>query len=165
VTALRQARGEAEAREWLLAMKNNGTRVYPNNIAIVQAVAAHEIDLGLVNHYYLHPFILEQGASFKARNHFFTNGDIGALVNVAGAGVLNSASNVEDAQRFIEYLLSHDAQVYFAEETFEYPLIEGVEPSGDVPPLASLQPPPVDLNGIDDLEGTLKLLQDTGVLP
>jgi iron(III) transport system substrate-binding protein len=47
VTALRQARGEAEAREWLLAMKNNGTRVYPNNIAIVQAVAAHEIDLGL----------------------------------------------------------------------------------------------------------------------
>ena len=61
---------------------------------------------GLVNHYYLYPFLEEQGSGFKARNYFFSNGDIGGLINVAGAGILDSAENVTDARRFIDYLLS-----------------------------------------------------------
>ena len=165
VTSLRVSRGENAARDWLTAMKANGTRAYPNNIAIVQAVAAGEIDIGLANHYYLYPFLAEQGSGFKARNYYFKGGDIGALINVAGAGILDSSDNAEQAHRFVEYLLSESAQRYFAEETYEFPLTPGVEASHNLPPITSLQPPAIDLNSLQDLEGTLKLLQSTGVLP
>jgi iron(III) transport system substrate-binding protein len=165
VTALRLTNGEAATRDWLVAMKANNTRSYGNNIAQVQAVAAGEIDVGLVNHYYLYPFLGEQGQGFKARNHFFKNGDIGAMINVAGAGILNSSKNEPAARRFIEYLLSRDAQEYFAKETYEYPLVAGVPISSEIPPLSTLQPPAVDLDKISDLEGTLRLLRETGVLP
>ena len=96
-----------------------------------------------------------------ARNYFFSNGDIGGLINVAGAGILDSAENVTDARRLIEYLLSPDAQRYFADETFEYPLVEGVPIAAELPPLATLRPPSLDLNQLSDLEGTLELLLDT----
>ena len=165
VTALRLSQGESVARDWLEAMRENRTRAYVNNTAIVQAVVAGEIEVGLVNHYYLYPFLEEQGSGFKARNYFFSNGDIGGLINVAGAGILDSAENVTNARRFIDYLLSPAAQRYFADETFEYPLVEGVPISPELPPLSTLRPPSLDLNQLSDLQGTLELLQDAGVLP
>ncbi|TAK76223.1 MAG: iron ABC transporter substrate-binding protein [Dehalococcoidia bacterium] len=165
VTALRRARGQEGARDWLLAMKANGTRAYANNVAQVQAVAAGEVDVALVNHYYLYPLLKERGEGFKARNHFFTDGDIGGMVNVAGAGILDTSKHDAVARRFVEFLLSREAQQYFAEHTYEYPLAAGVTPPAEVPALSTLQPPAVDLNGLHDLSGTLALLRETGVLP
>jgi iron(III) transport system substrate-binding protein len=164
VTGLRVSRGDESTRQWLLDMKANGAKDYPNNISIVQAVAAGEIDVGLVNHYYLYQMLSEQGQNFKARNHHFKGGDIGALINVAGVGILATSDN-DDARRFIEYLLSETAQLYFANKTYEYPLVLGVRPSHDLPPLETLQPPGLDLSQLHDLQGTLKLLRETRVLP
>ena len=69
------------------------------------------------------------------------------------------------AERFVEYLLSETAQRYFAAETREYPLAAGVEPEGELPPLSSLDPPDVDLSNLSDLQGTLSLMRDVGILP
>ncbi len=165
VTGMRVLMGDEFTRTWLEEMKENGARDYSNNTSIVQAVADGEIDVGLVNHYYLYRFLAEQGPEFKARNYFLTGGDVGALINIAGAGILDSSKKTADAERFIEYLLSKTAQTYFAEETFEYPLTEGTNPFGDLPPLSSLQPPAIDLSQLHDLKGTLELLRDAGVLP
>jgi iron(III) transport system substrate-binding protein len=85
-------------------------------------------------------------------------------VLAAGAGILDTAQNPEAAQSFLEFALSEEAQRYFADETYEYPLIEGVEPAEDVVPLSEIQSPRVDLSNLDDLQGTLELLQETGVL-
>lgn len=164
VTALRRVKGQDAARNWLLAMKANGTRTYPNNVAQVQAVAAGEVDVALVNHYYLYPLLKERGEGFKARNHFFPDGDIGGMVNVAGVGVLDTSKHDATALKFIEYLLSREAQQHFANKTYEYPLADGVKPSAEIPPLSTLRPPAVDLNGLSDLPGTLTLLRETGVL-
>ena len=65
----------------------------------------------------------------------------------------------------MEYLLSDTAQTYFAETTREYPLIEGVEPVGGLPPLESLEPPDVDLGSLTDSRGTLSLLREVGIIP
>ncbi len=165
VTGMRVLLGDEFTRGWLEGMKANGAREYPNNTSIVQAVADGEVDLGLVNHYYLYRFLAEQGEGFEARNHFLTGGDVGALVNIAGAALREGTDQTENAEHFIEYLLSQTAQTYFAEETFEYPLAQGVQPFGDLPPLSSLQPPAIDLSQLHDLQGTLELLRDTGVLP
>ena len=165
VTALRLQLGEDAAREWLEGMKDNDAQEYPNNVSIVQAAANGEVDVGFVNHYYLERFLEEHGPEFKARNYFIGNGDPGALVLVAGAGILKVSENKETAEEFIEFLLSEPAQKYFTSDAKEYPVSAGVEPEGDLPPLDSLDPPDVDLGSLSDLQGTLDLLREVGVLP
>jgi iron(III) transport system substrate-binding protein len=163
VTALRVLEGEEAARSWLTAMLDNGTHSYDNNIAIIEALAAGEIDAGLVNHYYLYPRLEEQ-PDLPVANKFYSGGDPGALVNVAGVGILGSTDNTEDAEAFVEYLLGEHAQTYFATETWEFPLVAGIAPPEGLPALDSLTPPSIDLAQLEDLQGTLEMLQETGVL-
>ena len=165
VTALRLTKGDNVARGWLGGMRDNDARDYPNNVSIVQAVANGEVEVGFVNHYYLERFLAEHGPDFKARNYYIGNGDPGALVLVAGVGILEASDNQHTAQEFVDFLLSEPAQQYFTSEIKEYPVAAGVVPEGDLPPIDSLNPPDVDLGNLTDLEGTLDLLRDVGVVP
>ncbi len=164
LTAMRAEEGEDAARQWLEDMIANGAVTYENNRAIVEAAASGEIEVGLVNHYYLHAYLAEQGEAFTARNYHFPEGDIGSLISVAGAGVLNTSQNPEAATFLLEYLLSEDGQRYFADATYEYPVVAGIEPNGDLVPLADVQAPDVDINELSDLEGTLNLLREVGAI-
>ena len=159
VTALRLTKGDDVARGWLGGMRDNDARDYPNNVSIVQAVANGEVEVGFVNHYYLERFLAEHGPDFKARNYYIGNGDPGALVLVAGVGILEASDNQHTAQEFVDFLLSEPAQQYFTSEIKEYPVAAGVVPEGDLPPIDSLNPPDVDLGNLTDLEGTLDLLR------
>jgi iron(III) transport system substrate-binding protein len=163
VTALRVIEGEDRAREWLEGIEANDPSVYEGNNPALDAVIAGEVDVAFINHYYLMQRLVEDPDA-TAANYFLTDGDPGALVNVAGAGVLSTAENDVTALELVEYLLSADAQEYFATETKEYPLIEGVEPDAELPPLEEIGTPEIDLSDLSDLEGTLELLQEVGIL-
>lgn len=163
VTALRLTEGEEAARRWLEALKANDARRYANNTAIVQAVAAGEVDVGLVNHYYLHAIQKDQGP-IAARNYHPRDGKAGAMINVAGVGILSSSKNAETARKFVDFLLSETAQKHFAAQTFEYPLITGVPAPEGVAPLDQIKAPAIDLGSLADLDQTLRLLRETGVL-
>ena len=165
LTAFRLKWGEEAARDWLTGMQANDVREYPNNTTIVTAVARREVDVGLVNHYYLQRFLEEEGEGFEARNHFLKGGDPGALVLAAGAGILQTTDNREGADRFMDYLLSDTAQTYFSTTTKEYPLVAGVLPDPGLPPLSSLEPPEVDLGDLTDARGTISLLREVGIIP
>ncbi|ACZ40608.1 extracellular solute-binding protein family 1 [Sphaerobacter thermophilus DSM 20745] len=164
VTAIRVLRGDDVARAWLEGIRDNGARVFENNNAIVSAVIDGEIDAGFVNHYYLMRQLAEAGGDLPARNYIYRNGDPGALVNVAGAGILTTAKNQEQAIAFIRYMLSPEAQTYFAEETHEYPLVAGVPTDPNLVPLSEIQTPDIDLSDLADLEATLEMLRDVGLL-
>jgi iron(III) transport system substrate-binding protein len=155
--------GEDGARAWLEGIQANEPQVFENNTTIVEAAAAGEIDAGFVNHYYLYRFLADD-PDYPAANYVFPNGDLGSLVNVAGAGILDTAENSEEARQFVEFLLSTPTQEYFATETFEIPLIEGVESDAALPPLESLQQPDINLNELADLEGTLELMTEVGLI-
>lgn len=163
VTALRLVEGEDAARAWLEGIQANDPLVYEGNSAALEGVAAGEVDVAFVNHYYLHQRLAEDPDT-SAANHFLTDGDPGALVNVAGAGILTTAANPEAAQAFLDYLLDTEAQTYFATETYEYPLIEGVGTDPALPALSEIGTPDIDLSDLSDLEGTLQLLEEAGVL-
>ena len=163
VTAMRQIDGEERTAQWLRAMIANGVSEYRNNSTQVQAVGDGEIDIGLVNHYYLFRFTSED-ANYPAANHYTDAGAAGALINIAGAGILASAENQAAALTFIQYLLDDTAQNYFRDQTFEYPL-NGLGPAEGVPSLAELSPPSLALTDLSDLEGTLELLREVGALP
>lgn len=165
VTAMRSTWGDERTAEWLQGIQANSAQTYASNTPIVAAVGAGEIDAGLVNHYYLYRFLSEEGEEFQARNFFLPSGGPGSLIMVSGAGILNSAPNPENAQMFIDFLLTPEAQQYFAEETFEYPVISGVETVAD-PPLAELdaQAIGIPLADLADLQGTQDMLIELGVI-
>jgi iron(III) transport system substrate-binding protein len=165
VTAIRLVHGEDAARKWVEGIKANQPRVYPSLVTTVQAAADGEIDVGFVNHYYVPRFISQNGSSFGARNAYLRQGDAGALIDVAGVGIVKTSKNQDSARRFVDYLLAEDTQKFFSSETFEYPLSAGVATAGELPPLASLDPPSLDPDELADLPGTLNLLRSTGVLP
>ena len=165
VTAMRVKLGDDVTREWLEGIQKNGPKAYPKNTPIVRAVAEGEVDVGLVNHYYLHRFLQEEGESFPARNYHPRGKDLGAMMLVNGAGILSTSKNVEGAQRFLSFMLSQVGQQYFASQTFEYPLVDGVKTDRLLVPLNELQFPDVDLSELDDVEGTQSLLRGVGIIP
>lgn len=165
VTGMRKLWGEEKTAEWIEGMVANRATIYSNNTSQVAAVAMSEIDIGLVNHYYLYRFITEEGEDFGARNYHPSGGGPGALVMVSGAGILSTAENRENAERFVEFLLGTVAQQYFAGQTFEYPLVEGVNINRLLTPLDQIARPDVALADLADLEGTTAILRDLRALP
>ena len=165
VTAMRAIWGEERTAEWLSGVQANNPTIYPKNTPQVAAVAAGEIDVGLVNHYYLFRFLAEEGEDFPARNYHPRAGGPGATIMVAGAGILSTSDNRVAAEKFLEFMLSRVGQQYFAGQTFEYPLVEGVTVPHVLVPLEEINHPSIPLRDLSDLEGTQRLLRDTGVLP
>ena len=165
VTGMRTLWGEEKTRQWLEGMKANEPKVFEGNAPVVEAVAAGEIEIGFSNHYYLYRFLSEQGEGFKARNHFLTGEGPGSLLMVAGVGHLKNGKNPDNALKFISFLVSKVAQQYFASQTSEYPVINGVATPIGLTPLADLKTAPIKLTDLADLQGTTQLLSDVGVLP
>lgn len=166
VTAMRSVWGEGQTRAWLQGIQANNPVVYSGNTPIVEAVGKGEVTVGFVNHYYLYRFLTEEGEAFAARNYFLPSGGPGSLIMVSGAGVLNTAENAENALRFVEFLLSVPGQQYFASQTFEYPVIEGVNTVAQLPPLAELDAVAleIELGDLTDLAGTQEMLIELGII-
>lgn len=164
VSAMRVELGEEETQRWLEGMIANDVQVYSNNTSIVEATGAGEISVGLVNHYYLYRFLAED-PGFPAANYHFPAGDVGSMINVAGACVLDTADQVEEATAFLDFMLSDEAQQYFADETNEYPLSGGeISVDDRLRPLGEIDTPDFDLGDIADLAGTVQLLTEVGAL-
>ncbi|MEH0984738.1 iron ABC transporter substrate-binding protein [Micromonospora sp. CPCC 205556] len=168
VTAIRVQHGDQKAKDFLAGLKANEPQIRDNNVKIVEDVDRGAIPVGLVNHYYVGEVAKEKGTTpdgLKVKLHFFPGGDTGALVNVAGVGVLKRSAEDPDTRAFVDYLLGADAQRYFAEQTFEYPVVAGVPAPAGVPPLADLDTPEIDLNDLDTLDVTIGLIKDSGLVP
>jgi len=164
VAAMIQERGEEATLEWLTALAENDPIDYPGNSPIVAATDAGEIQGGLVNHYYVHRLRAE-GAGENAENWFIPAGDVGTLVMPAGVGVIEGSDKPDAAHRFVEFLLSSEAQEYFATETFEFPVIEGVAPATGLPALSEINSPDVDLSGLADLlDDATRLVTEAGLV-
>ncbi|WP_134774261.1 iron ABC transporter substrate-binding protein [Ornithinimicrobium flavum] len=166
VTAMRVLEGDDVARQWLADMAANDPEIRERNGVIVADVDAGAIDTGLVNHYYLYELADERGVApeeLSAALHFFPSGDTGALVNISGIGLVGEQAD-GDAQALVDYLLSEAGQTYFVENTYEYPMIEGIEPPAGLPALDELETPDIDLNDLEDLQTTIEMITEAGLL-
>ena len=164
VTAMIQVLGVEKTTHWLKAMKANGIADYPKNTPIVKAVAEGKIAAGLVNHYYLYKVRKDMKEAQDAENHFFADGDIGMFINISGIALIKSSKKKEAAKKFISFLLSKEAQEIFKEVNYEYPLAAGVKAYADLKPLAEIDPVDCNLEDLDKVELTQKVLEDAGCL-
>jgi iron(III) transport system substrate-binding protein len=162
ITALRLVEGEDVARKWLKGMVANKTQAFDSNIPVRDAIAKGEIDLGLINHYYVAEAQAENPA-YPVKVHFPPK-DLGSLINTAGVGVLASSKHKKEAIAFVRTMLSKPAQEYFADSSKEYPLIAGVQAAKELTPIDKIPSPKIDLAKVGDLQGTLKLMRETGAL-
>ncbi len=165
VTAMRQTEGDAATKAWLEGLVANDAQTYEKNGLILDAVDSGQATLGLVNHYYWYEKAAEVGAdAMRAQNSFTVAGDPGSLVNVAGVGITEPAAENPNAAAFVAWLLTPQTQTWFAENTFEYPLIDGIAIAEGLPALSSLAGPDVALADLADLPGTLAMLTEVGLL-
>ena len=165
VSALRAEFGDERAREFLEGLKANDAQRLDNNILVLNAIANGELDLGLVNHYYLYAELKEQG-EVPVANHYpgLDDDGEGTFVNMSGVAMLDGTEQSDEALDFIEFLLSDEAQEYFRDETTEYPLSKNVEPIDELPPLDSFRTFAADPAKIgEELESTVEMIKDVGL--
>ncbi|MEY2989501.1 MAG: hypothetical protein RLZZ163_417 [Actinomycetota bacterium] len=164
VTAMRVAAGDDATREWLQGLVDNDAQIYEKNSLIRDAVDAGEVQLGLINHYYWYQKAAEVGEDEMNVQLAFTEpGDPGTLVNVAGACVITPSDNQQGAGELLTWMMTEPIQQWFVENTYEYPLTPGVAGPSGVPAIEQVQGPDVPLAELEDLPGTLQMLQDVGL--
>ena len=165
VTAMRVSQGDDITRTWLEGLVANDAQSFEKNGLILDAVDTGQIQLGLINHYYWYEKAAEVGAdAMRAQIAFTKPEDPGSLVNVAGVGILTGAADNPNAAAFVEWLLSPATQQWFVDNTYEYPLLPSVAAAEGLPPLDSLRGPNVPLAELEDLPGTLVMLEEVGLL-
>jgi len=158
--------GEARVRAWLRGLEANDVSFYPNNTTVVQAVGRGDIEVGLVNHYYLYN-LLADTPNLPVKNYWFRDGDPGNLVLAAGVGVVSATQKSAAAQRFVDFLLSKWAQRFIARGpgAAEYPLVKGVPRRPGLPALSSIKGPKYTLGRLSaDLAPAVQLMLEEGFI-
>ena len=164
VSAMILERGEEETLAWLQDLAALEPVTFEGNSPIVAATDNGEIQGGLVNHYYLLRLRAE-GEGDNAENVFIPAGDVGSLVMPAGAGIIDGTDKPEAARDFVEFLLSADSQKYFATETFEFPVIDGIELGQGMPGLDEIETPDIDLSELAEvLDDATRLVSEAGLV-
>ena len=128
--------GAEAAEAWAAGVNANLARApQGGDTDQLRALAAGECDLAVSNTYYwgrlMASDVPEDRAVGEALSFIYPNQDNrGTHVNISGAGVLTHAPNRENAIRFLEYLVSDEAQAIFADSNNEYPIVDGVAIQG-----------------------------------
>ena len=135
VASLVKNNGKKATAEWARGLVDNMARDSKgNDRAQILAVAAGEADIAVANTYYLALMLsgkkgAEQQAAAKKVKPFFPNQqDRGTHMNISGGGLLKYAPNKANAIKLLEFLLTKEAQEHIVNNTFEYPMIDGVDP-------------------------------------
>lgn len=157
-------KGEAATKEWLAGLKANG-KTYDGNNVVLKSVNNGDVATGIIYHYYWYRDQEEAGEnSDDSALHFFGHADPGAFLSTSGAGVLKNGKHDQDARKFVDYLTSEAGQKVIADSyALEYTLNPEVQLGRGIPPLASLDAPPVGISDLDS-QKVVSLMQDAGLL-
>ena len=140
--AMYERGGEQKVFDWAKGLVANFARAPKGgDTDQIKAVAAGECGVALANSYYVARLMRSDKPEDKKLMESVSvvwpnqKGE-GTHVNISGAGVLKTAPNKEAAVKFLEYLASDSAQVYFADGNNEWPVVAGVKTAN--PALAKL---------------------------
>jgi iron(III) transport system substrate-binding protein len=136
-------KGAGEAEKWAKGVVANFARPPEgNDTSNIDAVAAGECGISLVNTYYLARYAgdPEKKAVFDAVGVIFPDQTgTGTHVNISGAGLVKTSPNRANAIKFLEYLTQEKAQRYFADGNNEYPAAKGLAANSSVEKLGKFK--------------------------
>lgn len=166
VSVIRATYGDAKTKEFLEGLRDNaGSQVYQKSSQIVEAVAKGQAALGIVNHYYVYRHLAAQPtAPIAAFMPDQQDGGMGAIMNVAGVGIVKSTKRLESAKLLVEFLVAQAGQKLFADLDKEYPLHPDVKADPALVDRKSFRAAQVPLTRLAELrEPTLTLIEQVGL--
>ena len=136
VASIIEHNGPNKTKEWVEGLVKNFARPPKgNDRAQILAVAAGEAEYAIANTYYLALMLSgkkgeeQKNAAKNVIPYFPNQKNRGTHMNISGAGILKYAPNKQNAIKLLEFLLTKDSQTHIVNNTFEYPIIKGVEPN------------------------------------
>lgn len=166
VSVIRATHGDAKTKQFLEGLRDNaGAQVYQKSSQIVDAVAKGQVALGIVNHYYVYRHLAAQPSApiavFMPDQY---EGGMGAIMNVAGVGIVKSTKHLDSAKLLVEFLVAQAGQKLFAELDKEYPLHPEVKADPALIERKSFRAAQVPLTRLAELrEPTLTLIEQVGL--
>ena len=135
VSSLISNLGIEKTEEWAKGLVSNFSRKpQGNDRSQIMAVANKKASIAIANTYYIGIMLSGKGgqdqlnAANKVKIAFPNQGNRGTHINISGGGVLKYSPNRENAEKFLEFLLSREAQNHIVNNTFEYPVLSTVRP-------------------------------------
>ncbi len=166
VSVIRASVGDDRTKKFLTGLRDNaGTQVYQKSSQIVEAVAKGQVAMGIVNHYYVYRHLATQpSAPIAVLMPDQQEGGIGAIMNVAGVGILKHTAHLDSAKLLVEFLVAQAGQKMFADLDKEYPLHPDVKADPALIERKSFRAALVPLTKLAELrEPTLTLIEQVGL--
>lgn len=144
-------RGEAYTLAWLKGLvRNAGDNIFPSDMRVVEAVAAGEVHLGLVNNYYVYRGLLDPKWNIPPTRLAYivpeqATDQLGQAFNISGIAISAHSKNKENAVKFIEFLTGAAANADIAQGNHEYPANPAAAALPQMRPLIELRLSPVPL--------------------
>ena len=159
--------GEDRAKDWLTGLRNNLARKpQGNDRAQVKAILEGECDVSLGNNYYYGKMLddPDQVAWAESSNVLFPRfEDGGTHLNISGVALTTSSPNKDAAVQLMEFLASARGQEIYAEQNYEYPLLEGVRRAELLETLGDFDPDTVDLSEVAELQAVaIRIVNEVG---
>ena len=162
VTAIRVVKGEKAAEDFLKALQANQVKVLKGHTEVRSAVGKGEFKLGLVNHYYYH-LQKQEGSPVGVIYPDQGPDQMGAPLNVSPVAIIKGAKNVENARKFMDFLLKPETQKLFAEVNYQLPVLPGV-PVKDAKGYNEFKQTDIKLSVLgQELANTMDLLEKVGM--
>jgi iron(III) transport system substrate-binding protein len=154
--------GEGRAEEIVRGWMSNEPRIFDSDSKILEAIAAGQCDVTMVNTYYL-ARLLAKDRQFPVTIFWPNQQDRGVHVNISGAGVTKHAKHRESAIKLLEFLSSAQAQNLYADENYEYPANPTVQPNGILAGWSTFKADTVDVAAAGEFQvAAVKLLDRVG---
>ncbi|GKS63826.1 putative binding protein component of ABC iron transporter [Nitrospira sp.] len=166
VSVIRASLGDDVTKTFLEGLRDNaGTQIYQKSSQIVEAVAKGQVAMGIVNHYYVYRHLATQPtAPLGVFMPDQQDGGMGAIMNVAGIGILKHTPRIENAKLLVEFLVAQAGQKMFADLDKEYPLHPEVKGDPALPERKSFRAALVPLSKLAELrEPTMLLIEQVGM--
>lgn len=151
-----EAKTEEIVRGWVA---NLATEPFSNDTLLMQAIAAGQCDVGLVNTYYFGRLLRDE-PDLPLKLFWADQAGQGVHVNISGAGVTAHAPHAEEAKKFLEWLSQPEAQAFFAGQNLEYPANPSIEPDPVVKAWGDFKRSPMNVAQAGELQATAVRLMD-----
>jgi iron(III) transport system substrate-binding protein len=159
IAELGSARTEGIIKSWV---GNLATDVFSNDTMVMEAIAAGQCDVGIINTYY-YGRLIEKKPDLPLALYWPNQRDRGVHVNISGAGVVKHAKHEREAVRLLEWLSSEDAQSLFADVNLEYPANPKVKPHPKVAAWGSFKQDLIHVTKAGELQrDAVKLMDRAG---
>lgn len=152
--------GEKKTEEIVRGWVDNlATAPFSNDTSLIEAIAAGQCDVGIVNTYYLGR-LQKQNPKLPVKLFWASQDDSGVHVNVSGAGITKHAPNRQNAQKLLEWLSTPEAQELFAGLNLEFPANPDVSADPLVKQWGSFKPDVINVSEAGRLQPQAVMLMD-----